>query len=109
MSKPQKADRPRGAGPRRNSVRNADPKPVKGKASDTPRRPYPMTAVRIEQVQSVLGEILQWAYPADASLLHWLRAHPKLGARARGDLAYAVFVLTRKVVVSEKMVLVRVI
>src|SRR3546814_8657063 len=49
-------------------------------------RPYVMAAVRIEQVRSVLGEILQWEYPADASLSHWFRAHPKLGMRDRGEV-----------------------
>lgn len=54
-----------------------------------------MAAVRIEQVQDVLGEILQWAYPADAVLSHWFRAHSKLGARDRGELADAVFDVLR--------------
>src|SRR3546814_16192849 len=54
-----------------------------------------MAAVRIEQVRSVLGEILQWEYPADASLSHWFRAHPKLGMRDRGEVAEAVFDVLR--------------
>jgi len=58
-------------------------------------RPYVMAAVRIEQVRSVLGEILQWEYPADASLSHWFRAHPKLGMRDRGEVAEAVFDVLR--------------
>ncbi len=56
---------------------------------------YVMSAVRIDQVRSVLGEILQWEYPADATLSHWLRAHPKLGARDRGEVAEAVFDVLR--------------
>src|SRR3546814_2503229 len=58
-------------------------------------RPYVMAAARIEQVRSVLGEILQWEYPADAALSHWFRAHPKLGARDRGEVAEAVFDVLR--------------
>ncbi len=58
-------------------------------------RPYVMAAARIEQVRSVLGEILQWEYPADASLSHWFRANPKLGARDRGEVAEGVFDVLR--------------
>src|SRR3546814_4574477 len=58
-------------------------------------RPYVMAAVRIAQVRSVLGEILQWEYPADASLSHWFRAHPKLGMRDRGEVAEAVLDVLR--------------
>ena len=54
-----------------------------------------MAAVRIEQVRGVLGEILQWEYPADAVLSNWMRAHPKLGVRDRGELAEAVFDVLR--------------
>ncbi|HEY9459485.1 MAG TPA: RsmB/NOP family class I SAM-dependent RNA methyltransferase, partial [Paralcaligenes sp.] len=58
-------------------------------------RPYVMAAVRIEQVHSVLGEILQWEYPSDAVLSRWMRANPKLGARDRGELADAIFDVLR--------------
>lgn len=58
-------------------------------------RPYVMAAVRIDQVRSVLGEILQWKFPADAVLSRWLRANPKLGARDRGEVAEAVFDVLR--------------
>src|SRR5690606_21901278 len=58
-------------------------------------RPYVMAAARIEQVRSVLGEILQWEYPADAALSHWLRAHPKMGSRDRSEVAEAVFDVLR--------------
>lgn len=58
-------------------------------------RPYVMAAVRIEQVRSVLAEILQWEYPADAVLSRWLRAHPKLGSRDRAELAEGVFNVLR--------------
>jgi len=51
--------------------------------------------IRVEQVQQVLGEVLQWQYPADAVLSHWLRAHPKLGGRDRGELSEAVYDVLR--------------
>uniref|UniRef100_UPI003340065E RsmB/NOP family class I SAM-dependent RNA methyltransferase n=1 Tax=Castellaniella defragrans TaxID=75697 RepID=UPI003340065E len=62
---------------------------------DAPARPYVMAAARIEQVRQVLGEVLQWAYPADAVLSHWFRAHPKAGGRDRGEIAEAVFDVLR--------------
>ncbi|WP_449393259.1 RsmB/NOP family class I SAM-dependent RNA methyltransferase [Eoetvoesiella caeni] len=43
----------------------------------------------------MLGEVLQWEYPADAVLSHWFRAHPKLGSRDRGEVADAVFDVLR--------------
>lgn len=54
-----------------------------------------MSAIRIEQVQRVLGELLQWTYPADATLSHWFRAHPNLGGRDRGEVAEAVYDVLR--------------
>ncbi|HEU0230215.1 MAG TPA: RsmB/NOP family class I SAM-dependent RNA methyltransferase [Burkholderiaceae bacterium] len=48
-------------------------------------------AIRIGQVQDALGEVLQWSLPADAALSRWLRAHPKLGARDRAEVADSVF------------------
>jgi len=50
---------------------------------------------RIEQVRSVLGEILQWQYPADQVLSRWMRAHPKLGLRDRAEVTEAVFNVLR--------------
>jgi 16S rRNA (cytosine967-C5)-methyltransferase len=61
--------------------------------SDRPR--LPRLALRIEQVQRVLGEVLQWTHPADATLSHWLRANPKLGARDRAEIAEAVYDVLR--------------
>lgn len=61
----------------------------------TTQRPYNLGAARVEQVQSVLGEVLQWAHPADAVLSRWMRAHPKLGMRDRGEVADAVFDVLR--------------
>ncbi|WP_175181497.1 RsmB/NOP family class I SAM-dependent RNA methyltransferase [Achromobacter aegrifaciens] len=49
----------------------------------------------MDQVQRVLGEILQWTYPADAALSHWLRNHPNLGARDRSEVAEAVYDVLR--------------
>lgn len=60
-----------------------------------PARPYVMAAARIEQVRQVLGEALQWAYPADAVLSHWFRAHPNAGGRDRNEIAEAVFDVLR--------------
>ncbi|MEN5159734.1 RsmB/NOP family class I SAM-dependent RNA methyltransferase [Achromobacter spanius] len=43
----------------------------------------------------MLGEILQWTYPADAALSHWLRHHSNLGARDRSEVAEAVYDVLR--------------
>src|SRR5690606_11286295 len=51
--------------------------------------------IRIGQVQRVLGEVLEWPYPADAVLSHWLRAHPGMGGRDRAELAQAVYDVLR--------------
>lgn len=58
-------------------------------------RPFVIAGARIQQVQEVLGEILQWQYPADAILSRWLRAHPKLGGRDRVELSDGVFDVLR--------------
>jgi 16S rRNA (cytosine967-C5)-methyltransferase len=55
----------------------------------------PLAAMRIEQVQRVLGEVLQWEQPADAILSLWLRANPKLGGRDRGEISEAVYDVLR--------------
>lgn len=73
-----------GAGGRPQAARN-----------DPPARPYVMAAARIEQVRQVLGEVLQWKYPADAVLSHWFRAHTNAGLRDRGEIAEAVFDVLR--------------
>jgi len=52
-------------------------------------------ASRIDQVQQVLGEVLQWQYPADAVLSRWLRAHPGLGGRDRSEVAQALYDVLR--------------
>src|SRR5690606_32442908 len=55
----------------------------------------PPAASRVEQLQEVLGEILQWQYPADHALSHWMRARTKLGARDRAEITDAVFNVLR--------------
>ncbi|OWT81156.1 MULTISPECIES: RsmB/NOP family class I SAM-dependent RNA methyltransferase [unclassified Achromobacter] len=54
-----------------------------------------MAGIRIEQVKNVLGEILQWQWPADATLSRWLRAHRELGSTDRAEVAEAVFDVMR--------------
>jgi 16S rRNA (cytosine967-C5)-methyltransferase len=63
--------------------------------AQAPARPYVVAAARIEQVRQVLGEILQWQYPADAVLSHWFRGHSNAGLRDRGEIAEAVFDVLR--------------
>lgn len=89
------SDRPRDTG-RGEPARGTRRPPARdGQAAPVRDRPYVMAAARIEQVRSVLGEVLQWEYPADAVLSHWFRAHPKLGSRDRGEVADAVFDVLR--------------
>ncbi|WP_459614391.1 RsmB/NOP family class I SAM-dependent RNA methyltransferase [Bordetella sp. 2513F-2] len=83
--------RPRGA--RSSSPQRGRARPSAGPLPDHPR--VPRAALRIEQVQRVLGELLQWTHPADAVLSHWLRAHPKLGGRDRAEIAGAVYDVLR--------------
>jgi 16S rRNA (cytosine967-C5)-methyltransferase len=52
-------------------------------------------ALRVAQVQAVLGEVLQWEHPADSVLSHWFRRNGKLGSRDRGEVADAVFDVLR--------------
>ena len=74
----------------------ADPRRSDSGAARTgAARPYVMSAARIEQVRSVLGEVLQWENPADVTLSRWFRAHPKLGSRDRSEVAEAVFDVLR--------------
>ena len=63
--------------------------------SHAPTRPYIPAAARIEQVRDVLGLVLQWEYPADATLSHWFKAHSRLGSRDRHQVAEAVFDVLR--------------
>ncbi|OZI61250.1 rRNA methyltransferase [Bordetella genomosp. 11] len=61
--------------------------------ADRPRPSF--AAIRLGQVQQVLGEMLQWAHPADGVLTHWLRAHPALGGRDRAQVAEAAYDVLR--------------
>lgn len=63
-----------------------------GPARNSAARPM---AIRIDQVRDVLGEILQWAGPADLTLSRWFRANPRVGMRDRGEIAEAVYDVLR--------------
>jgi 16S rRNA (cytosine967-C5)-methyltransferase len=76
------------------------PQGARGKSgaprTDGTDRPRPSFAVvRLGQVQQVLGEMLQWAYPADAVLTHWLRTHRALGGRDRAEVSEAAYDVMR--------------
>lgn len=85
------ATRP-GAGARTRPEAARHPSRVQPQA---PARPYVVAAARIEQVRQVLGDVLQWQYPADAVLSHWFRGHSNAGLRDRGEIAEAVFDVLR--------------
>ena len=83
-----------------NEFRQNHASPARGGRSSAPRTEEfvprrPRAVIRVDQVQQVLGEVLQWQYPADAVLSHWLRAHPKLGGRDRGEVAEALYDVLR--------------
>lgn len=93
-------DGKRGSGQRRaassrNAAGRTSARPQTGARPQAPARPYVVAAARIEQVRQVLGEILQWQYPADAVLSHWFRGHSNAGLRDRGEIAEAVFDVLR--------------
>lgn len=79
----------------RKTPRTADASTRKPQGTAAPARPYVPAIARIEQVRSVLGEILQWQYPADQALSHWMRSHPKMGLRDRAEVTEAVFNVLR--------------
>ncbi len=79
----------------RKAQGSAAPAGRKTQGSAAPVRPYVPAIARIEQVRTVLGEILQWQYPADQALSHWMRGHPKMGARDRAEVTEAVFNVLR--------------
>lgn len=54
-----------------------------------------MGAVRIEQVQRLLGDMLQWEHPADVVLSQWMRSNRNAGARDRAEVADAAFDVLR--------------
>lgn len=80
---------------RQTGSRTSRPAGSRSTAYVPSERPYVMAAVRIEQVQQVLGEVLQWTYPADAVLSHWFRANKNAGLRDRAEVAEAVFDVLR--------------
>ncbi|CUI56453.1 Ribosomal RNA small subunit methyltransferase B [Achromobacter xylosoxidans] len=94
------APRGEGRGGERGSF-GSDRREGQGQRDAAPQKPQfnrprlSYAASRIDQVQRVLGEILQWTYPADAALSHWLRGHPGLGARDRSEVAEAVYDVLR--------------
>jgi len=88
MNRPQRPQRPLRSSDRPSRREHSRLRP------DAPSR-RPRIAIRIDQVQQVLGEVLQWQYPADAVLSHWLRAHPGLGGRDRGEVSEAVYDVLR--------------
>ncbi len=93
MNKKNPSSRPSNARPERQpQARPAQSRPAE-RGDSRPRRS--LAAFRIEQVQRVLGEVLQWASPADAVLSHWLRANPALGGRDRAELAEGVYDVVR--------------
>jgi len=99
--RPAGSSAPNRSGPNRSAPNRSGPAahggarraPAGKPAAAQPRAPH--AAIRIDQVQRVLGEILQWTYPADATLSHWLRAHPSLGGRDRAEVAEAVYDVLR--------------
>lgn len=54
-----------------------------------------MAAVRIEQVQHLLDDMLPWEHPADAVLSQWMRSNRNAGARDRAQVADAAFDVLR--------------
>lgn len=105
--RPSPARRPASPGPRSSARPTAEPSrhgrngPVSGadsrfigsfRAATAQAAPVqPPVVTRIEQVQSALGEILQWSSAADTALSNWLRAHRQLGMRDRSEVAEAVY------------------
>lgn len=49
----------------------------------------------IGSTEEVLREILRFTGPADVTLSHYFRSHPKLGSRERGVIAEAVYAILR--------------
>nr|WP_081745770.1 RsmB/NOP family class I SAM-dependent RNA methyltransferase [Bordetella petrii] len=93
MTKNSVSRQPATSRPARGGQRRAPAGRGANPAAIHPRTP--LAAIRIDQVQRVLGELLQWRYPADAVLSHWFRAHPALGGRDRAEVAEAVFNVLR--------------
>lgn len=88
-----RGDRSFAGGDERRTARSSRTSAGAAPRADRPR--VPLAAIRVDQVHRVLGELLQWTYPADAALSHWLRAHPNLGGRDRAEIAEAVYDVLR--------------
>ncbi len=81
--------------PSSKPARRAPSRTARPELRSDPERTYVPAIARIEQVRDVLGEVLQWQYPADQVLSRWMRAHPKLGMRDRAEVTEAVFNVLR--------------
>lgn len=77
----------------RSHISRPRPAPVAAPDPDRPRTPF--AVIRIDQVHRALGEILQWAWPADAALSRWLRAHRGMGSRDRAEVSEAIYDVLR--------------
>lgn len=64
-------------------------------ATDTGNARVPFAAIRLDQVQRLLDELLPMEHPADAVLSRWMRANPKAGARDRAEVADSAFDVLR--------------
>lgn len=54
-----------------------------------------LSPVVIGGTEEVLREVMRFTGPADVTLSHYFRAHPKLGSRERGVIAEAVYAILR--------------
>ncbi|NYE26796.1 16S rRNA (cytosine967-C5)-methyltransferase [Pigmentiphaga litoralis] len=91
-----RAPRPEGdRAPRADSTRTPRDRMAGAEGTMRPRTPSHPINVRIEQVREALGEILQWAGPADLTLSRYFRNNPKLGMRDRGTVAEAIYDVLR--------------
>lgn len=64
-------------------------------SSDAAATPVSLFARRINQVAEVLGQIMQWQYPADSVLSQWMRKQKNMGGRDRAETTNAVFDVLR--------------
>ncbi len=63
-----------------------------------------LTPARIEALVAALNVVMPAAHPADATLHHFFRAHPELGAQDRAFVADAVYGALRRVVWLQSIV-----
>lgn len=69
--------------------------PAPGRKGEPGATPFVRAAVRVEQVQNLLGEMLQWEHPADAVFSRWIRENRNAGTRDRAEIADAAFDVLR--------------